>query len=131
MVLDDEYGEFEMNGEFVSSVDFVGNLIDLDLIWNAKRIFRKNHQPYDDYESKIIQLAMQGTLEFSEAEYRLYDYLCECIGEYTPIPTVEFAAILAPLRAEQYESVEAYEALLQPLEAWVDRMSRLAAMEMA
>jgi hypothetical protein len=131
MVLDDEYGEFEMNNEYVRSVDFIGKLIDLDLIWTVDRIFRNNCQSYHEYETEIFNLSMQGKLSFPETSYRLYDHICKCIGEYTPIPKAEFASILAALSAEEYESDEAYEALLQPLEDWIDRLSRLPAVEVA
>lgn len=120
-----------MNDEFVNSVDFIGNLIDLDLIWDVQRIFGKNCQSYQDYQSDIIKLSMAGSIEPTEAQYRLYDHICQCIGDYTPIPTLEFSAILAPLRAEQFESDEAYDALLQPLEDWIERLSRLPVGEVA
>jgi hypothetical protein len=131
MVLDDEYGEFEMNNEFVSSVDFIGKLIDLDLIWTVESIFGKNCQSYQDYQSEIFNLSMQGKLSFPETSYRLYGHICKRIGEYTPIPTAEFANILAPLSAEECESDEAFEALLQPLENWIERLSLLPAVEAA
>jgi hypothetical protein len=131
MVLDNEYGEFEMNNEYIRSVDFIGNLIDLDLIWTVERIFRNNCQSYDEYETEIFNLSMQGKLSFPETRYRLYGHICKRIGEYTPIPKAEFADILAPLSAEEYESDEAFEALLQPLENWIERLSRLPAVEVA
>jgi hypothetical protein len=131
MVLDDEYGEFEMNNEYVRSVDFIGNLIDLDLIWTVERIFRNNCQSYEEYESEMFNLSMQGKLSFPETRHRLYGHICKRIGKYTPIPTTEFASILAPLSAEEFESDEAFEALLQPLENWIERLSHLPAVEVA
>ncbi len=131
MVLDDEYGEFEMNNEFVRSVDFIGDLIELGLIWNVERRFGKNCQSYQDYQSEIIRLSMQGLLGYPEASYRLYGHICKRIGEYTPIPTADFSNILAPLRAKEFDSDEAYEALLQPLENWIERLSRLPAVGVA
>ena len=118
-----------MNNEFVSSVDFIGDLIDLDLIWTVERIFRKNCKSYHEYETEIFNLSMQGKLSFPETSYRLYGHICNRIGEYTPIPKAEFASILAPLRAKEYGSDEAYEALLQPLENWIERLCRLPALE--
>ena len=131
MVLDDEYGDFEMNNEFVSSVDFVAALIDLDIFDIAESSFANNCQSFQDYQSEIENLSMQGMLPFPETNYRIYDNICKCIGRYTSIPTEEFASVLAPLRNWEYDSDEAYEALLQPVEAWTERMSRLPAAEVA
>ena len=131
MVLDYEYGEFEMNNEFVSSVDFIGKLIDLDYLYVPFRDFGNNCPKYDDFNDGIIDLLKQEAIDFPEARNLLCGKLCECIGEYTPIPKTEFASILAPLRAEEFDSLEAYEALLLPLDEWIGRLSRLPAVEAA
>ena len=131
MVLDNEYGEFEMNNEFVSSVDFIGKLIDLDYLYVPFRDFGKNCPKYYDFKEGIIDLTVQKAIDPPEARNLLCNKLCECIGKYTPIPTAEFASILAALSAEEYESDEAYEALLLPLDEWIERLSRLPAVEVA
>ena len=131
MVLDDEYGEFEMNNDFVSSVDFIVALIDLDIFDIAESSFAKNCKSFQDFRSEIENLSMQGMLPFPETNYRIYDNICKCIGKYTSIPTEEFASVLAPLRNGEYDSDEAYEALLQHVEAWTERLSRLPAVDAA
>lgn len=127
MVLDDEYGEFEMNNGYVSSVDFVENLIDVGILWKALRVFRKNCESYKDYESELFNLSIQGKMDLDESTWRRIGHFCECVGDYTPIPTAEFASILAPLQAVEFESYEAYDALVKPLEDWIERLSRLPA----
>lgn len=120
-----------MDDKFVSSIDFIGNLIENDLIWFVERIFANNCHEFREYRWKIIKRMQEGRLDYTEGSCRLYNRLCECIGEYTPLTKSEFATILAPLRAEQFDSEEAFEVLLQPLENWIERMSRSSAVEVA
>ena len=120
-----------MNNQFVSSVEFIVALIDLDIFDIAESSFASNCKSFQDYRSEIEKLSMQGILPFSETNYRIYDNICKCIGKYTSIPTEEFASVLAPLRNCEYDSDEAYEALLKPVEVWTERLSRLPSVEVA
>jgi hypothetical protein len=142
MVLDDEYGEFEMeNFEKMKTEDFVQQVHGLELFAEFIGYMAHIDEDYAKGEELVRNLFLNKTDSLRQSYNRLCDYLNEYIGPLVPISEQEFSATADRIRSlrEDIDSVsdtldkwgmetyDIWEEVLwkiesRPLEEWVERI---------
>ena len=108
MVLDDEYGEFEMeNFEKMKTEDFVQQVHGLELFAEFTDYMAEIDEDYAEGEELVRNLFLNKTDSLQQSYNRLCDYLNEYIGPLVPISEQEFSTTADRIRSlrEDIDSV--------------------------